>query len=781
MLKGKGNIANLTLRIDNKDITATTNTKGIATFELEIANNELAKHIYFSIDSDEYVLDNHNHCVPLHHTTKPSAFPLSLNLSIAIESIAMYKKEHQDNQEIQKEIVMAQVDSHTQTPQEQTIYVETTLKGYNAKQNEGKLPKIQYSYIVKSLNDPLLPISKAQPLTFTSHTPSNRIISFNLNAKFTYTITENNTQKEITDYLKDNQQLIIFAYTKSPAYTTSYGTPHTILTISQYPILELSYGTARLIMQDKEKNKDFAIKHSIMPYLITHFDNIDTPYTITKKDSHLLISNAHNKTLEIHKSAQESAQQESTHQSQAAQSQSTQEDTKIYIDNTTFDNLAILTALLTLNENDKVSLCVRLCYKITLDMLKEVFEYNIAKDNTKTKMDTMLPQMVEELNNTEKDDKPVYIHYNLDTRARLEHFFAQCYIEVGGSAFRLEEDLHYSVRGLITAGFDYYRTTAQKADKEKIKEALDDGRATKPSDYAMKDILSNAPSNAIQAIKDLVQDHINFCLNLLPKTNGAIEQKTNTTEIEKTLGIESKRKFDKNKDYSPIELIESFTEYQSYPTIQLAFRHSTISLAQGANYKIPYSTESHKAFILIAQAIANHIVNKRSDKKANKMEIGNKAYGGRNGNQGGDDGYNFRGRGIIQLTGRSNYKDFTTKAKEWGWIDNVADFEAKPDLILQNGKYALLSAVYYWNNKKCSANAKDYPEISIFRGKHLYEIADDETNGNVATTRKVGKDKIKTTKSILAISVSVNGGTNHLGDRTTRHAQIKSQNIFKDF
>ena len=48
-LKGKGSIANLTLRIDNKDITATTNTKGIATFQLDIANNELAKHIYFSM------------------------------------------------------------------------------------------------------------------------------------------------------------------------------------------------------------------------------------------------------------------------------------------------------------------------------------------------------------------------------------------------------------------------------------------------------------------------------------------------------------------------------------------------------------------------------------------------------------------------------------------------------------------------------------------------------------------------------------------------------------
>lgn len=209
-----------------------------------------------------------------------------------------------------------------------------------------------------------------------------------------------------------------------------------------------------------------------MPYLITHFDNIDTPYTITKKDSHLLISNANNKTLEIHKSAQESAQQESTHQSSTTQSQSTQEDTKIYIDNTIFDNLAILTALLTLNENDKVSFCVRLCYKITLDMLKEVFEYIKAQDSIKTKMDTMLPQMVKELNRMQ-DNKSMYIHYNLGTRTRLEHFFAQCYVEVSGSAFRLEEYLHYSVIGLVHT-FSYYQT-----NKERIKEALNDGGATK--------------------------------------------------------------------------------------------------------------------------------------------------------------------------------------------------------------------------------------------------------------------------------------------------------------
>ena len=422
-IKGKGNISNLALRIDNKDITATTDDKGIATFELEIANNELAKHIYLSIDSDEYVLDNHNHCVPIQHTQKINAFPLSLNFSVAIASVKIYKKENvtQDNQtqEIQKEIAIAQVDSNTQTPQEQIIYLESMFIGQNAKQDEGKLPKIQYSYVIQSLNEPLPSPTKAKPLTFTSHTPSNRIISFNLNTQFTY--TENNSQKEITGYLKDTQRLILFAYIKKPAYQTPSGKPHCLLHIDKYPILELSYGTARLIMQDKEKNKDFAIKHSIMSYLITHFNNPNTPYTITKKDSHLLISNANNKTFEIHKcTQQEAAQQESTRQSQAAQSQSLQEDTKIYIDNTEFDNLAILTALLTLNENNKVSLSLRLCYQITLDMLKEVFEYTKAQDGIKTKMDTMLLQMVEELNRMQ-DNKPMYMHYNLDTRARLEH------------------------------------------------------------------------------------------------------------------------------------------------------------------------------------------------------------------------------------------------------------------------------------------------------------------------------------------------------------------------
>ena len=150
--------------------------------------------------------------------------------------------------------------------------------------------------------------------------------------------------------------------------------------------------------------------------------------------------------------------------------------------------------------------------------------------------------------------------------------------------------------------------------------------------------------------------------------------------------------------------------------------------------------------------MANHIVGKRANKNANPIEIANKAYGTRLGNQGGGDGYKFRGRGVIQLTGRSNYTRFQSYYNKH-YPNDTKDFlnnEEHRKELTTNGKIALLSAVWFWNDKKCSADAKNYPEISIFRGKHLYEIANDETNGNVATTRKAGKKEIHTIKSVFS-------------------------------
>ncbi|WP_419865688.1 glycoside hydrolase family 19 protein, partial [Burkholderia latens] len=90
--------------------------------------------------------------------------------------------------------------------------------------------------------------------------------------------------------------------------------------------------------------------------------------------------------------------------------------------------------------------------------------------------------------------------------------------------------------------------------------------------------------------------------------------------------------------------------------------------------------------------------------------IANGAYGGRaelgNGNYESGDGWKYRGRGMKQLTGRANYRDFTrwNKGNQAEWPDDVVDFEENPDLLTQP-KYAARSAAYFWVNHNLYAIA----------------------------------------------------------------------------
>ena len=83
--------------------------------------------------------------------------------------------------------------------------------------------------------------------------------------------------------------------------------------------------------------------------------------------------------------------------------------------------------------------------------------------------------------------------------------------------------------------------------------------------------------------------------------------------------------------------------------------------------------------------------------------IANVVYAARMGNgpiESGD-GWKYRGRGLKQLTGKTNY----TKCGEGLGIDLVS----KPDLLLQP-QYAVLSAVWFWVENKCGplADADDF-------------------------------------------------------------------------
>ena len=91
------------------------------------------------------------------------------------------------------------------------------------------------------------------------------------------------------------------------------------------------------------------------------------------------------------------------------------------------------------------------------------------------------------------------------------------------------------------------------------------------------------------------------------------------------------------------------------------------------------------------------------------QKIANKVYANRmsNGDEASGDGFKFRGRGYIQLTGKANYTAFGKAIGE--------DIASNPDSV--SGKYALLSAAWFWSNnglnKLADGGASDAVVTSI--------------------------------------------------------------------
>lgn len=92
----------------------------------------------------------------------------------------------------------------------------------------------------------------------------------------------------------------------------------------------------------------------------------------------------------------------------------------------------------------------------------------------------------------------------------------------------------------------------------------------------------------------------------------------------------------------------------------------------------------------------------------NPEALANKAYAGviGNGTEKSGDGWKFRGRGYIQLTGRENYQNFSNYAK-------LPSVMINPDLVAT--EYPLQSAAWFWTvYKKLNplADANDLNRIT---------------------------------------------------------------------
>lgn len=182
------------------------------------------------------------------------------------------------------------------------------------------------------------------------------------------------------------------------------------------------------------------------------------------------------------------------------------------------------------------------------------------------------------------------------------------------------------------------------------------------------------------------------------------------------------------------------------------------SLTEGSNYshmaaKLKFS--KYRSYVdSLKSGSTNKFIREDNPARCKQPDLFNFVYSSSNGN--GDeksgDGYKYRGRGLIQITGKDKYSRFTSVHNSKN-PDDTQNFVINPDFVSENFNYAVESACIYWRHwgalsKKFNANG----DINI--------LIDNAPN------------------DVELISQAVNGGSyghsNGLDDRIDKFNKIKN-------
>jgi putative chitinase len=112
----------------------------------------------------------------------------------------------------------------------------------------------------------------------------------------------------------------------------------------------------------------------------------------------------------------------------------------------------------------------------------------------------------------------------------------------------------------------------------------------------------------------------------------------------------------------------------------------------------------------------------------NPEKIASKVYGNRmgNGDENSKEGFKYRGRGYIQLTGKNNYKSFGTAINE-NLVDN-------PDLVAT--KFPLLSAAWFFSKNGLNTIADKGPTDDVVK-----EVTRKVNGGTIGLPDRISKFK----------------------------------------